>query len=123
MLTAYEQHVRMWDSGAFQRGSATRMSVEWWQTRSVWNVGQRCVNGWFCNAFERRSAMLTAYEQRVRMWDSGAYQRGSATRMSVEWRQTRSVWNVGQWCVDGWFCCAYERRSAMLTAYEQHLRM
>ena len=67
--------------------------------------------------------MLTAYEQHVRMWDSWAYQRGSATRMSVEWRQTRSVWNVGQRCVDGCFCCTFEDSSAMWTAYVQRVRM
>jgi len=31
------------------------------------NVGQQCVPTRFCNAYERRSAVLTAYEQRVRM--------------------------------------------------------
>jgi len=31
------------------------------------NVGQRCVPTRFCNAYERRTAVLTAYEQRVRM--------------------------------------------------------
>jgi len=31
------------------------------------NVGQRCVSTRFCNAYERRSAVLTASEQRVRM--------------------------------------------------------
>jgi len=30
-------------------------------------VGQRCVPTRFCNAYERRSAVLTAYKQRVRM--------------------------------------------------------
>jgi len=31
------------------------------------NVGQRCVPTRFCNAYERTSAVLTAYEQRVLM--------------------------------------------------------
>jgi len=31
------------------------------------NVGQRCVPTKFCNTYERRSAVLTAYEQHVRM--------------------------------------------------------
>jgi len=31
------------------------------------NVGQRRVPTKFCNAYERRSAVLTAYEQRIRM--------------------------------------------------------
>jgi len=38
------------------------------------NVGQRGVPTRSYNAYERRSAMLTAYEQCVRMWHSGAYQ-------------------------------------------------
>jgi len=31
------------------------------------NVGQPCIPTRFCKAYERRSAVLTAYEQRVRM--------------------------------------------------------
>jgi len=31
------------------------------------NVGQQCVSMMFCKAYERKSAMLTASEQRVRM--------------------------------------------------------
>ena len=38
------------------------------------NVGQQGIPRRSCNGYERRSTMLTAYEQHVRMWDSGAYQ-------------------------------------------------
>jgi len=31
------------------------------------NVGQQWVPTSFCNAYKRRSAVLTAYEQRIRM--------------------------------------------------------
>jgi len=31
------------------------------------NVGERCVPTRFCNPYERRSAVLTAYKQRVQM--------------------------------------------------------
>jgi len=47
------------------------------------NVGQWCVPTRFCNVYECRSAVLTAYEQRVRMLDSSAYQRASATRTNA----------------------------------------
>ena len=51
------------------------------------NVAQPCVPTRFCNRYERRSAVLTAYEQHVGIKDSGVYQRGCAMRT-----------NAGQWC-------------------------
>jgi len=44
------------------------------------NVGQQWVPTRFCNTYKCRSAMLTEYQQRVRMKDSCGYQRSSATR-------------------------------------------
>jgi len=55
------------------------------------NVGQRCVPTKFCNTYERRSAVLTAYEQRVRMLESSAYQRASATRTNAGRRCRRQT--------------------------------
>jgi len=65
------------------------------------NVGQWCGPTRFCNAYERRSAVLTAYEQRVQMLDSSAYQRASATRTNAGRRCRRQT------------SSAYECRSAV----------
>jgi len=43
------------------------------------NVRPWCVPTRFCNAYECRSVVLNAYEQRIRMFDSSTYHRASAT--------------------------------------------
>jgi len=79
------QQVRMQVSGIDRRrGARTNVaSGNGGRGAACTNVGQRCVPTRFCNVYERRSAVLTAYKQYVRMYDSSGYKRASATRTNA----------------------------------------
>jgi len=115
------------------------------------NVGQRCVPTRFCNTYERRSTMLTAddeckqqqwrqtrsmYECRSAVCTKEVLQRVRTQVDDVNRRRAvrtnlasgnggrcAACTNVRQPWVPTRFCKVYERRSAVLTAYEQHVRM
>jgi len=63
------QHIRTQvDNVDGRRGARTNVaSGNGGRSAACTNVGQQCVPTRFCNTYERRSAVLTAYEQRVRM--------------------------------------------------------
>jgi len=104
------------------------------------NLRQWCVPMRFCNTYERRSALLTAYEQCVRsrtavctnevlqhvrmQVDDVDGTRAACTNVaSGNGGRRTACTNVGQRCVPTRFCNPYKHRSTMLTADEDHIRM
>jgi len=90
------------------------------------NVGQPRILTRFCKAYECRRAVHTnEVLQRLRTQvDDVDGRRAACTNVaSGNGGRRATCMNVGQRCVPTKFCNTYERRSAVLTAYEQRVRM